>query len=180
MTRRLASVALVAVALAVCFTACGGDSGSIATTDPPTPGFKDASGQTEIPAFGVEASSGERAAVEVVLGAYLRAIGADEWSRACTYLDASVEAELVKFARRSSPDAEAECAAALPQILKLLRRYQDPYFGPARLSGLRVKDGAGAGFALFHGEDGNDYWAAVKVENGRWKVLSTTPTRLAE
>jgi len=151
---------------------------SAEATDPPTPGFEDASGQTHIPAFGVEASSDERADVEITLNAYLHAGGAGEWSKACSYLDRSVAGELSTFAKESNPDAGLGCATSLPRILELSSNYQDPYFGPARLSGLRIKEGAGAGFALFHGDDGRDYWVAVKVDNGRWKILSTVPTSL--
>jgi hypothetical protein len=147
-------------------------------SDPPTPGFEDSSEQTDIPAFGVEASGDDRAAVEATLNAYLQAGGAGEWSRACSYLEGGIAGELANFSGDPNRGGEGGCATALPRILELAKRYQDPYLGPAHLSGLRVKAGAGAGFALFHGEDGNDYWAAVKVEDGRWKILSTLPTRL--
>ncbi|HEX5713079.1 MAG TPA: hypothetical protein VFX85_07180 [Solirubrobacterales bacterium] len=190
---RTSFVLLVAVVLGVWLSACSdGDDQTAAggpgltvppaseAADPPTPGFDDTSGQTNIPAFGVEARGADRAAVEATLNAYLASAGAGEWSRACSYLDGSIAGEVANFSRGSNRGGGDGCATALPRILKLAERYQDPYFGSARLSGLRVKEGAGAGFALFHGEDGNDYWAAVKVENGRWKILSTLPTRLTE
>jgi hypothetical protein len=156
----------------------GRRSASSKNTDPPTPGFEDTSGQTDIPAFGVEASSGARANVEQVLDAYLQASGQGEWSRACDYLDGTIAGELSGLAKSSGSASEGGCPSALPRILELAADHEAPYFGAAPLSGLRIKEGAGAGFALFHGTDGNDYWAAVKVEGGQWKVLSTVPTRL--
>lgn len=152
--------------------------GSVEATDPPTPGFEDASGQTAIPAFGVEADEAERAAVEGVLKAYLQAGGAGEWSRACENLAASASAELGGLAGSSGQSTDGRCAATLPRVVDLLSRYQDPYFGPVSVSGLRVKESAGAGFALFHGDDGHDYWVSVRKDGDRWGVLSTLPTPL--
>src|SRR6478752_4677040 len=180
MTVKFASTFMAAVAIALCVAACGEggdstamvDSAGARSTDPPTPGFHDGSGQTDIPAFGVEASASTRTDVENVLGAYLRAGGKGEWARACTYLLRTVSAELSELARRSTPNLGPGCAAMLPRVIKLSTRDRDPYFGTAQLSGFRIKEGAGAGFALFHGTDGNDYWVAMKVEGGKWKILS--------
>jgi hypothetical protein len=204
MTPKLASVLLAGVAISVCAAACGatggsatiegpttprssnteGGSGSAAVAspaapDPPVPGFEDTSGRTHIPAFGVEASADERSAVEAVLSAYLRASREGEWGKACTYLLGDISSEISVLERGSNPSGGEGCATALPRVFDLSRRNGlNPYLGPAPLSGLRVKEGTGAGFALFHGVDGNDYWVAMKVEGGRWRVLSTIPQPL--
>jgi hypothetical protein len=182
---KFAIALFLAVTGATGLAACGGgddstsgESGSravtSAATDPPTPGFEDGSGRTDIPAFGVEADAGDREQVEQVLNAYLLAAGEGEWPRACEYLAESISAELERFAKRSGRG----CVASLPHVIDLISKYQNPYFGSVSRLGLRVKESAGAGFALFHGDDGSDYWVAVKIEGGRWRVLSTLPTPL--
>ncbi|HWI96825.1 MAG TPA: hypothetical protein VNS60_12230 [Solirubrobacterales bacterium] len=54
-----------------------------------------------------------------------------------------------------------------------------PIYAPEGISSLRIQKGGssgdGAGFALFHGSDGTDRWLAMKVEDGKWKLLSASP-----
>jgi hypothetical protein len=143
-------------------------------SSPPTPGFKDTSGKTHIPAFGVEASDNTRTGVQAVLDAYLRAARAGDWKKVCSYLYGTNKAELQKISGR-----RGGCGKTFPSLLKRYTADRQPYFGPARLSGLRIKAGTSAGFALFHGTDGNDYWVAMKREGGQWKIISALPQPLS-
>jgi len=182
------AVALVLLA-ALCLAACGSDDGSSTTPgaaavegpaaegrSKPAPGFHQ-SGKLDIPAFGVEASDGELAAAEVALEGYLQAREAGEWAKACGFLLAPTRGQIQAFARRLDPAKGRTCAGAF-QLTTTKFAKGTENLATAGVSSLRVKPGAGAGFALFHGSDGADYWMAMKVEGGSWKVLSTGPTDL--
>ena len=144
---------------------------------PPAPGFEQ-SGTLDIPAFGVEASVRQRKAAGSVLEAYLRAREARDWALACHYLRASARSEVEELAAQLDPqNANGRCGAALETVLKFLKTdYRD--LAEEGISSLRIKPGSGAGFALFHGSDGADYWAAMRVEGGAWRMLSHSPTDL--
>lgn len=153
-------------------TGVGGRPGKKEKTDPPTPGFHDGSGQTDIPAFGIEAHDRDRMEAQAVLGAYLEASRNSEWAKACGYLLDVSAAEISALAKELPHGAEKGCPAALPRVFAAVGGFRDVYMGTVRLSGLRIKQGAGAGFALFRGSDGRDYWMSLKIENGQWRILS--------
>jgi hypothetical protein len=81
-------------------------------------------------------------------------------------------------AARLDPAAGKSCAGALRLSTTKYSKSREN-LATAGVSSLRVKAGAGAGFALFHGSDGADYWMPMKVEAGKWKVLSPAPTDLS-
>lgn len=144
----------------------------------PAPGFHQ-KGKLDIPAFGVEASKGQRKSAEAALEGYLQALGEDNWNLACGHLLTATRRQLVAFAARLEPSAAKSCGGALE--LSFARLSKDPQnLAAGGVASLRVKPGAGAGFALLHGSDGADYWMPMKVEGGEWKILSTYPTDLTE
>lgn len=144
----------------------------------PAAGFHDTSGVTDIPAFGSEASPVQRSAARQVLSAYLRATGEGEWTRACAHLSAITMGQLQQVVEQLPRAKDESCGEALRLLLQLGPSYQ----GPTKLVALRIKEGGGAGdgagFALFHGNDGIDYWVTMRLEGGQWKVLSTAPQPL--
>jgi hypothetical protein len=129
--------------------------------------------------FGNEADGGDRAEVEEVLTAYLAAVGAREWEAACSYLTGEDQTQLPQ-STSGGPDS-GSCGQQLPRAVESFSGSGQSKLttAPQGISSLRIKTGGlsgeGAGFALFHGGDGNDYWMAVKREGGEWKILSTTP-----
>lgn len=129
--------------------------------------------------FGGEAGDDERAAAQTAILAYLRAERESEWEVACTYLAASVKAQIGELTRAgaegTSTDAARSCGEGLREYVTMFTA-QGPdavIDAPQGISSLRTKDGAG--FALFHGSDGEDHWIAVRLEPSGWKVISTVP-----
>jgi len=178
----------VAVIVAILLAACGGDGDEGTMPSPPREGvvsprsasFQKYSGkgaaQLHIAEFGVEASDEDRTRAEATILAYLRATEKGDWDAACAYVSATLRAQIDEIARRSAASAgEPECG----EILKVLGEgvKASPVDAPNGISSLRVKEGPGGGFALFHGGDGSDYWMTVKREQGDWKVLSAAPQR---
>lgn len=130
-------------------------------------------GKLHLAEFGEEADGGERAAVGAAIAAYLAAAKAGEWASACRYLAAASQAQ------------GASCPKQLATAFSPsggLDRDELPS-APEGVASLRIETGGrageGAGFALFHGGDGSDYWVAVKREDGDWRLLSVTPQPFA-
>jgi hypothetical protein len=141
-----------------------------------------APGKLHLAEFGHEAEGEDRGEAEEVLVGYLQAAGGEEWDKACGYLMAAIKAELGHLYANSDPPPKS-CPEQLALTAKseLWRKASDgsPIYAPEGIASFRIKEGGlargGAGFALFHGSDGEDHWLAMKVEGGQWKVLSTSP-----
>jgi hypothetical protein len=141
-----------------------------------------APGKLHLAEFGHEAEGESRGEADEVALGYLEAAAHEEWANACGYLMEQIKAELTQLFAKSDPSAK-DCPEQLAQMSKsqLWRKASDgsPISAPEGISSIRIKEGGlargGAGFALFHGSDGEDHWLAMKVEGGEWKVLSTSP-----
>jgi hypothetical protein len=151
-------------------------------SDPPAPGFQDRSGVTNIPAFGVEANSAERSAAQQALSGYLALARGREWQAACGYLAATMKLQLRRLLRKSKEIERKKCGEALRLLVSRPSNGSSLYYGPVQLAALRIKRsggaGEGAGFALFHGDDGADYWITVRLEAGEWKLTSLAAQKL--
>lgn len=165
----------------VLLVGCGGSDSSTTGTrpssDPPAVGFRDTSGQTNIPAFGTEAPVAERRRAQESLDAYLTARERDAWGRACHYLTVPTRSQLLELIAKSTVENKT-CAEALRLSSKVALFGRRPYHGPATIAALRIKEGPGGGFALFHGNDGTDYWIAMKRQGETWRITSTVPEPL--
>lgn len=128
--------------------------------------------------FGAEASSGERAGAQRAIEAYLQATWQGESEKACSYLSATVRGEIAQLSKASKGSSCGEILQTLADAPK------SPGLASAGIASLRIERGGrageGAGFALFHGSDGVDYWMAMKREDRDWKVISTAPQPLHE
>jgi hypothetical protein len=194
----LAGVVLLVAALGGCGEEGGGAESSapatatattpaerpVEPTDPPAAGFQDQSGVTDVPAFGAEAEAAQRPRAERALREYLDAIAAGDWEGACAQVAAITRAQLQEAIARARKVQDKSCREALRLTLGLVRQELggELYDGPARVAALRVKRGGsageGAGFALFHGTDGTDYFVAMRIEDGEWKVTTLAPAPL--
>jgi hypothetical protein len=124
--------------------------------------------------FGDEASAMSRSEVGPVLDAYLHATAAEEWDKACAYLDSITKAQFEEIAKQQKD--KPGCG----EILRLMINQPNPQavpqgtFPAGGVASLRIEEGGpageGAGFALLHGDDGADYWITVRREGGAWKV----------
>lgn len=123
--------------------------------------------------FGEEARRGRRGEAEAVIVAYLHALDSRSWNRACALLSAAVKAQVEQLAGLPG------CERALARFVGSSHPSSGALAAPEGVSSLRLQKGEGsreaAGFALFHGGDGSDYWMALKAEGDRWTVLSATP-----
>lgn len=123
--------------------------------------------------FGDEAAPSVRREAGSAVAEYLRSSAEADWAKACSLLAGEVHAELARA---------GGCPASLPGILEADggSTGQGRRVGvPGNVASLRIEAGGrageGAGFALFHGVDGKDYWIAVKRQGGRWRILTIAP-----
>jgi len=139
-----------------------------------------AGGKLHLAEFGEEAEEGDRAAAEESVVGYLQAISQGEWESACSYLLPEAEVQLAQFAPQAAP---GDCARALPVAVRKLSPDGEPALAPEGVASLRMTEGGraddGAGFALFHGSDGEDHWMALRSEGGSWGILSVVPQPFA-
>lgn len=174
--------ALVLLASAGLLGACGGGGNPTASStrseqvSPRSAGFRGSAGvMKHLPEYGSEASAGERRRAEAALGAYLGLVGKGAWGRACPYVDPELRAQVDAIAAGSGQPPEASCGQNLrwytETTVEATTEFGD--FATAEVASLRV-DG-GSGFALIHGSDGEDYWAAMKLAGSKWKVLTLVP-----
>ena len=183
---RLGPAAIVAcVACGLCLVACGGSEGETSaaeeTVSARSAPFQKYSGKgpahLRIAEFGVEGSAGERGQVEGVVVAYLEASSSARWKRACRYLSGILSAQIEEISRKAKRSPPPTCAEVLRALVGSSNRRsgESQVRAPDGIASLRVKEGPGGGFALFHGGDGEDYWVTVNRQDGRWGVSSPTP-----
>lgn len=131
--------------------------------------------------YGDEQSAEERAEVGSALKAYLQATAAEEWDTACTYLAAGMKGQFETVAQQAKSSPKPNCGDILKAFVEKptpgVVRFQ--VLGPEGVASLRIKEGGlageGAGFALFHGTNGKDYWMIVRREGGQWMINSMVP-----
>jgi hypothetical protein len=129
-------------------------------------------------AFGEEASSTEREAASAVLTENLEARQTANFAVQC---DSLGKAGLESFlgAGKEIEAARAECPKSLKTLAEPLSNSKkartNTLSGP--IAALRVK--GSKGFALYHGNDGNDYAMPMEKEGGKWLVGSILTTELS-
>jgi len=137
-----------------------------------------AEGKLHLAEFGEEASSGDASEAQTAVTAYLQAYAAEEWDKACEYLLTEIKAQLQQLTKTSSGCGET-LAAFAKSPLSSAGGSGSPISAPEGIASLRTQEGGrsgeGVGFALFHGSDGADHWLAMKVQDGKWLILSATP-----
>ncbi len=151
--------------------------GKVSTNSAPFQKYS-AKGKLHLAEFGDEATSGDTGEAQATVTSYLQAYGGEEWDKACEYLLAEIKAQLQQLTNTSGGCAET-LAAFAKSPLAGEGGSGSPIYAPEGIASLRIQEGGrageGAGFALFHGSDGEDHWLAMKVQDGRWLILSTTP-----
>jgi hypothetical protein len=126
--------------------------------------------------FGDEADSDSRQAVSSVVSSYLAAIEGGNWERACASLSAGLQSQIL--AGTGNPSS---CGEALHTAVSAFNEAtgRKSISAPEGVASLRIETGGrageGAGFALLHGDDGSDYWLAVRREGGEWRLISLVP-----
>ncbi len=125
--------------------------------------------------FGSEASSAERAVAAEVLAENLEARESGDFATQCATLDLRANEEITKA--KKPAEARSLCAGALKKLatpLKETEKFRVDTFG-GQIAVFRVK--GNTGYALYHGNDGNDWMMPMSKEVGVWKPgsISTVP-----
>jgi hypothetical protein len=135
-------------------------------------------GKEAVATFGKEAGEAERVEASAVLTENLKARWRANFAKQCATLGKrGLEAVLGPW---KSADAKeiAKCA-------KALKAFAEPLAGSkairkntlsGEIAALRVKEGQA--YALYHGNDGNDYSMPMEKEGGSWKVGAILTTEL--
>ncbi|HEX5762862.1 MAG TPA: hypothetical protein VFY04_07060 [Solirubrobacterales bacterium] len=180
---------LIALLLCLALGACGSEGGESApeqaaeVLSPRSAPFERYSGkgpgELALARFGAEAGEEDRLAAQAQVAAYLRALAERRFEAACGYLGQSPRAQIAEVIRKSKRTPRPSCGEVLVALVAAAKARRPSPVAGRPIASLRVKEGGaageGAGFALFHGADGKDYWLAVKREGGGWRVLSSAP-----
>jgi hypothetical protein len=125
--------------------------------------------------FGREAPAGQREAAGAVLEENLKAREAANFKRQCKTLSLEATKEV---AGQQSKNPAARCPPALRQLAEPLSSSKgarkNTLNGP--IAELRIE--GGKGYALYHGNDGDDYSMLMKKEGAVWKVGSVLTEEL--
>ena len=128
-------------------------------------------------AFGEEAASVEREAASAVLTENLKAREGADFAGQCSSLGkAGLETVVGALKASEVKSAKTKCPTQLKELAEPLSNTKEArtntLSGP--IAALRVK-GAKA-YALYHGNDGNDYAMPREKEGGKWMVGSIVTT----
>ena len=185
MTPRPTAVLVATLATAICLAACGGSREESTakveeTVSARSAPFQKYSGRgpakLRLAEFGSEASASDRHEVQSTLDSYLEASAEGEWNRACGYVSEVLIGESDELVEQQ-PTPRPGCGEVLRALAESSDRRDGgaPIGAPEGIASLRIKEGPGGGFALFHGDDDRDYWIPVRRDSDGWKVLSAAP-----
>jgi hypothetical protein len=175
---RLIGTLLLALAVPVLFSACGGSSSSdtAATTVASSAEFAAKGAGGKYAKFGTEGDDAEREAASQVLEENLKAREAGDWQAQCSTMTAKVikqaESESVHLGAKGGCAEALEVAAEPLASSKAIRA--DTMTGPIDV--LRVKEARA--YALYHGTKGHDYAIPMEKEDGGWKVGSVVTSEI--
>jgi hypothetical protein len=183
MPKSILTAALLTFLLGLFALGCGGGSSSSnssadtstadttteATTKPTTveaPPFS----ESELAAYGKEATAAERKAASDALQKNLFAREAKQWAAQCATLTAAVVKVIEKESEflhpfHPCPEGLKAQAGSAPAVL-----FKDTLSG--EIDALRLQ--GGEAMAIYHGNDGKDWAMPMKKEGGEWKVGSLT------
>jgi hypothetical protein len=155
----------------------GGEEGQAVVTG--TKSFPKTKESKQYVAFGKEAAAPEREAASAVLTENLEAREGADFAGQCSSLGkAGLESVLGPVKSSEVKSARAKCGGSLKSLAEPLSGTKEirknTLSGP--ISALRVK-GTKA-YALYHGNDGNDYAMPMEKEGGEWLVGSIVTTEL--
>lgn len=169
--------------------ACGGEEASTPTAEGPPPEVVSAHsapfakysdkgpGELRLAEFGTEGSKSDRLRAQATIDAFLAANGNGEWERACGYASEILLAQIDELIHKAKQSPPPSCGEVLRALASSGGMDSPPLSAPRGVASLRIKEGPGGGFALFHGSDGEDHWMPMRREEGGWTVLSAAPQR---
>lgn len=183
-----AGVALVLLVLAlVALSGCGSSGDSSTSKGESTQAATGGTGAKSFPqdkeskqyvAFGEEAPSAEREAVSAILTENLEAREEADFAGQCSSLG-KAGLETVLGPVKEVKKAHAECPKSLKGLAEPLSSSKavrtNTLSGP--IAAFRVK--GNKGYALYHGNDGNDYAMPMEKEGGKWLVGSIVTTEIS-
>jgi hypothetical protein len=186
MHKGLIAATLILILLA---SGCGGGGASDATSGPsaasePSTEFLQPGGPGDkYVTFGEEASAAEREAASKVLATNLKAREDAKFGIQCHTLDEAGQVEVQKALERIKATYHKKYVPG--PCVKELRELAEPLVDSEvgrtdtlsrPISALRIK--ATSAYALYHGNDKNDYAMPMENVGGRWEVSSLNPIKL--
>lgn len=154
---------------------CGGDDDespdSTAPGNGPAATASGGNGGQNPAEFGEEAGPEDRAAAGATVQDFLRALGNDDGSKACSLMSASVKTNLELFlegeARESVQNSCEELVRALKSQIPAKRL---PPSGPIEVTAVRIE--GDHGFVIYRDEEGRSSAFPVVRDDGVWKVAA--------
>ena len=170
--RAPAPVAVIVALLALLLAGCGGGGGAVATNGAANGGPRQDGvdgGAGSIQEYGVEGSSEERAQASLRLRAYLDALTAHEWGRACSQLSVSTRKALERLAARAKEQrgsGPSGCTRIMPALAPdaLGTGSSDP--SAIRVLRMRVK--GSRAYLVYEDGEGTPSEIGLNREGSRW------------
>jgi ABC-type phosphate transport system substrate-binding protein len=166
---------LAALTLVLIVAGCGGGSSSSSGSSPeaePSAQFLRKKGSNTIAEFGKEAAAAEREEANVVVTKSLKARQAADFKTQCETLSIGGIKGIPGAENRKGCPAALKTTATPLSASKEART--DTLDGPIVALRVKGKDG----YALYHGNDGQDYAVPLEKENGAWMVGSVNTTEI--
>jgi hypothetical protein len=181
-TRHTSKIAAVLVAALIVAPGIGACSGEDEAKEPTTEAAGEArkgdsyeGGEESVEEFGSEAEGSSKKAVLAAEHVYLSAVAERDFREACSFLSASVQRSLERFA---VPKLKAKgCPAILPQLLASTA----PGVARQQAEGeiKRVRVNGNMAFVIFHAPGARLYVLAMRREGGAWKATTIFSSILA-
>lgn len=157
----LLAVALLSGALAL--AGCGGGGGgSTASTA--------ANVDSVIQSFGSEAPKAQLTQASATANAYLGAVAAGQWDKACSSLASLIQKKFAQLGNKSPVSKGKGCGGGLETLLSHAPKGAFSNATPIHAVTLRVR--TPVAFLVYHNGAGDLYRLVMKREGGDWKVAS--------
>jgi hypothetical protein len=172
---------LVALVLTAGCGSNGGSGSSSGEASQPVTGTKSFPKDKESKqyvAFGEEAAAAERDAASAILSENLTARQAADFAGQCSSLGKAGLESVLGPIKEIKP-AKAKCPTSLKGLAEPLSSSKEVRTNTlsGSIAALRVK--GAKGYALYHGNDGNDYAMPMEKEGGKWLVGSIVTIELS-
>jgi hypothetical protein len=139
--------------------------------------FRVKGGDNSVQEFGAEAGGSELDEAAATLHGFFDARAEGDWTKACTYVAASVTGSLQKLAGSSKQLKGKGCGAILEAVSGGVPRSTLEEAAEADVGALRVE--GDRSFLLYHGAHNTNYAIPMAKEDGAWKVAALAGTPLS-
>lgn len=141
--------------------------------------FRTKGGDNSIQTYGEEAGETELAAAAQTLHAYLVAFASDDWTKACSYMDASLVENFERLSSQATGSSGTSCAEGFAALYGATERSAEVRHQLTEVDAASLRREGEQAFLVYHGTDydtgsyygvGDLYSMPMKQEGGEWKV----------